>query len=232
MKTSCLIVFYLFLSVNADAQNIYYKTFEGIVLTEENYLANMKGIEEREDLAGRVYEIPIKTEMKQDSIIKHVKFEFIRFAFDEKGKRFDPYGVQRKMIGEHFPIESFKNKEADYFHPDHLKGKPTVVNFWFTDCPPCIAEIPVLKNLKNEFGDSVHFIAITYERKKDVERFLEKYTGFNYDHITNAAKPVNKLKIQAYPMTFLVNKEGEIVNIYGDLTFQEEKIKELLSRLL
>lgn len=231
MKTILNIIF-IFLSFYLNAQNVYYKTFEGVLLTEENYLSNMKGIEERVDLAGRVYEIPIKTEIRQDSIIKHVKFEFITFAWTENGQKYDPYGVQRKMIGQHFPIESFKDKNDVYFSEDHLKGKPTLVNFWFTDCPPCIGEIPDLYNLKKEFGDSVNFVAITFEGKKSVERFLEKYSSFNYFHITNATKPINKMKIRAYPVTFLLNENGEIVNVYGDLTFHSSKLREILLMLL
>lgn len=112
-----IILFYILflLGYFANAQKIYYKTFEGSVLTEENYLANMKEIEERKDLAGRVYEIPLKTEHKEDSIIKHVKFELITFARDKEGNKFDPYGFQREMIGTHFPIESFKDENGDFF---------------------------------------------------------------------------------------------------------------------
>lgn len=231
MKEIFSMIFIFLLGITTHAQKIYYKTFEGLVLTEENYLANKKEIEEREDLAEWVYEIPIKTEVKDDSIIKHVKFEVIT-ATNLKGEKIDPFRSQRKMIGVHFPIEKFKDKDGNYFQDDYLKGKPSVVNFWFTDCPPCISEIPHLYKLKKEFGDSVNFIAVTFEKKRDVDKFLEKYVKFNYFHVTNATKPINKLQIQSYPITFLLNEKGETINIYGDLTFHIEKITELLLRLL
>src|SRR5690606_4278504 len=115
------------------------------------------------------------------------------------------------------------------FSAEFFKGKPTVINFWFTNCPPCIEEVPDLYKLKKEFGDSVNFIAITFENQKTVEKFLKKHPKFNYNHITDGKKPINELKIKSYPMTFLLNKDGEIVNVYGALMFNlSEKLKQLL----
>lgn len=228
MKTILNIIF-VFLSFYLNAQKVYYKTFEGLVLTEENYLANKKEIAQREDLAEWLYEIPIKTEIKGDSIIRHVKFELIT-AMNLKGERIDPFKSQRK-IGTHFPIETFKDRDGNYFKEDYLKGKPTVVNFWFTDCPPCIKELPDLYNLHREFGDSVNLIAITFEKRKAVEKFVERKRFFHYLHITDAGKEIGRMKVQSYPITFLLNNEGKIMNVYGDLTAYYQKLRELLLRL-
>jgi len=233
LKTLLILTFPFVFINSAFAQTIFYKTTDGILMTEENYHQIKKEMNEREDLAGQYQEIPIKAENRNDTIIKTIKFEKIMMATGENKKMYDPYVEQRKLIGSHFPIELFKGETGSNFSPDHLKGKPSVVNFWFTSCPPCIEEIPDLHKLKKEFGDSVNFIAVTFDSTKKVNKFLEKSPFFDFIHVTDAQKPIDKLKIESYPMSFLLNKEGEIVNIYGGLMFsQTESLKQLLSLLL
>ncbi len=171
LKTFLLIYF---VAINsASAQVTLYKTIDGVLMTEENYRQIKKEINEREDLVGQYQEISIKIENRNDTIIKTIKFEKIIMAIDKNGKQYDLHAEQRKLIGGHFPIESFKDETGKVFLPEHLKGKLSIINFWFTSCPPCIEEIPDLYKLKKEFGDSVNFIAITFESRKKVEKFLE-----------------------------------------------------------
>lgn len=218
---------------NLKAQITLYQTTDGFLMTEENYLQNKKELNDRKDLKDKYQEILIKTEHRNDTIINIIKFEEIMMVTDQNKKMYDPYGEQRKLIGSHFPIESFTDGAGNNFSPDYLKGKPSVVNFWFTNCPPCVEEIPDLVQLKKEYGTTVNFIAITFERKKNVDKFLEKRPDFDFIHITDSQKSINKLKIKSYPITFLLNADGEILNIYGALKFPlSENLKQLLSLLL
>jgi len=50
------------------------------------------------------------------------------------------------------PDVSFKTISGDTIRLADLKGKPTLVTFWATDCPGCIEEIPHLTALHNEFA--------------------------------------------------------------------------------
>src|SRR5690606_21217428 len=128
-------IFLIFFHVVIDsifAQTTLYKTTDGLLMTEENYLQNKKEMSEREDLKGRYQEIFIKTEKRNDTIIKIIKFEAIPFSLTigkNKGWH-DPYAELRKTIGNHFPIESFKDESGNNFSTEYLNGKPTIVNFW------------------------------------------------------------------------------------------------------
>ncbi|PLX32942.1 MAG: hypothetical protein C0600_01300 [Ignavibacteria bacterium] len=42
-------------------------------------------------------------------------------------------------------------------------GKPVLLEFWATWCRPCLAAVPHLNELHDEFGDAFRFIAITQE---------------------------------------------------------------------
>ena len=49
-----------------------------------------------------------------------------------------------------------------------IKNKPTIINFWFTSCKPCVEEMPVLNKLVKKYSDKVNFISITPDNKETV----------------------------------------------------------------
>ncbi len=54
------------------------------------------------------------------------------------------------------------------------EGKVILINFWATWCPPCIAEMPELQELYDNYGDQVDFYFITNEAPEKANLFLEK----------------------------------------------------------
>ena len=63
------------------------------------------------------------------------------------------------------------------------KDKPSVINFWFTSCFPCILEMPYLEKMRNKYSENINFIGITFNSKKEIEKFEKKHS-FNFTHIT------------------------------------------------
>lgn len=55
----------------------------------------------------------------------------------------------------------------------HLKGKPLIVNFWATWCPPCLKEMPVFSNLQ-EKHPNVQFVGIAADTMDNVQNFVAK----------------------------------------------------------
>jgi len=163
-----------------------------------------------------------ETETKNDSIISKISF-----AISDKKK----YNLINSG-----PLSEFKNKEfpkfdlntltEKNFNSEQLKGKPTMINFWFTRCPPCIDEMPILNKIKEKYKDDFNFIAITYEKEEDVKNFLKKHP-FNFEHLINAESFTDQLGIKAYPMNLFLDKNGVLKYVKGGIPYDSKEGEEL-----
>ena len=101
-------------------------------------------------------------------------------------------------------------------------GKITVLNFWGTWCPPCVAELPDFDRIAREYADKVEVIAVhgvlgdtgpAYIAKN----FPDSPITFAYDYGANEDGYFNLLSgSDAYPCTFILDERGVIVGIYKD----------------
>jgi thiol-disulfide isomerase/thioredoxin len=58
-----------------------------------------------------------------------------------------------------------------------LQGKAVILDFWATNCPPCIEEIPHLLELKSKYGDDLVIVGLHVgddEDRAKVPGFVEK----------------------------------------------------------
>lgn len=52
-------------------------------------------------------------------------------------------------------------------------GKPVVLNFWATWCPPCVKEMPDLDQLQKKHS-AVQFVGVAVDTASNVRKFTEK----------------------------------------------------------
>nr|WP_288642257.1 redoxin family protein [uncultured Anaerobutyricum sp.] len=113
------------------------------------------------------------------------------------------------------------------------KNAVTVMNFWFTGCKPCVAELSKLNELndaiKSMGGEVVGVNTDTFDGKEDTikeaKKILEsqgaKYRNFALDANSDAGKYASE--IMAFPTTILVDRKGNIVGepMVGGIDNQE-----------
>jgi thiol-disulfide isomerase/thioredoxin len=141
-------------------------------------------------------------------------------------------------------IYDFKGKELPKFelkllngkelNSESLKGKPTVINFWFSECTPCIEEMPLLNKIKSEFGNDVNFISITFQTKDDVNEFL-KTNEFDFIHVIESKEYLKNFGRFGYPKTLILNKNLIITEIEKripkDIENEEKNKKNFISKI-
>jgi thiol-disulfide isomerase/thioredoxin len=96
-----------------------------------------------------------------------------------------------------------------------LKGKVVVVDFWATWCVPCIGEIPGYIKLQKKYADKgLVIVGVSVDQKKpDYVRKFVKAKGMNYT-IAMADDTIADTfgGFDVIPTTFLINREGRIIN--------------------
>ena len=141
-------------------------------------------------------------------------------------------------------IYEFKGKELPKFelnllsgkklNSESLKGKPTIINFWFSNCAPCIEEMPLLNEIKTEFGNEVNFISMTFQNPNDVNEFLKTH-DFDFTHIVNSKEYIKTFGMFGYPKTLILDKDLVIVEIEKmipkDIENEEKNKAEFKTRL-
>jgi thiol-disulfide isomerase/thioredoxin len=108
-----------------------------------------------------------------------------------------------------------------------LAGKVVVVNFWYAQCPPCIAEAPQLEKVNEKFqGDGVQFLgvnindlapqALQFQKEHDVSYPTTIETGHN--------SPMRfafsgKVSPTVTPTTIVLDKQGRVAARFsGEIT--------------
>lgn len=224
LKKVLFFVAVIFFLGNSQAQEAYYIMNGQEAVSEEDFQKTLDLLNSENTME----EYELKTEIKNDSILHHIIIQKKITMPDG----FDPWGEQKKLVGTKFPIESFSMNHIRNFPTDYLEGKPTVINFWFTTCGPCIVEMPVLNQLKEEYGESVNFISITFNKAEEVDEFL-KTRKFDYFHITDSMKQIQQLKIFGFPTNFVLDKEGVLKWVTGDINVHSlPSVKLIIDTLL
>jgi len=82
-------------------------------------------------------------------------------------------GVDR--IDPAFWSRSFMRPEGGELKLAELRGKPLLVNFWATWCPPCIEELPMVDRFfRDHAAASWQVIGLAIDQPSSVRKFLEK----------------------------------------------------------
>ena len=107
-----------------------------------------------------------------------------------------------------------------------LLGKITLINFWATDCPGCINEMPGLIETYNQYKDQgleVIAVAMYYDPPSRVISFT-KNNNLPFPVVLDTNKEIiskfNNVKLT--PTSIILDKNGYVINtIIGEIDFNE-----------
>ena len=141
---------------------------------------------------------------------------------------------QEQTAVEYAPDFTVTTYDGETIRLSDLRGRPVVVNFWASWCPPCREEAPLLQSLWERYRDQgVVFLGITYVDYEPASRaFIEEF-GITYPNAPDLDEVIStKLYMVAgIPETFVIAQNGSIVDSFWSLE-DEAQLSTTLDRLL
>ena len=114
-----------------------------------------------------------------------------------------------------------------------LRGKVVMINFWASWCGPCRDEAPELQRTWERYKDrGVVFLGIAYtDTERNAQAFLKEY-GTTYPNGLDLGTRISaQYHIQGVPETFIVDRDGNIVE-FVMLPLTEPALSAKLDRAL
>lgn len=119
--------------------------------------------------------------------------------------------LKKGDVAPQFSTINLKNEIVDLAK---LRNKVVVLNFWFIGCTGCVAEMPDLNKLVNEFkNEDVSFISFTYDSKNAIYKFLRK-KQFQFQIVPNTVMIDKDYGVFGYPSTIIIDKKGNISEVF------------------
>jgi peroxiredoxin len=135
-----------------------------------------------------------------------------------------------KMEGKDFPKFNFKDLNGVEYSNENTRGKVVVLKCWYTSCVACVAEIPKLNELVDQFQNrkDVVFISLAFNQKGELIQFLSE-KPFRYSVVADQKSfMVNELDIKSYPTHIVIGKDGVIQKVVNKADEMIAALKEAL----
>jgi thiol-disulfide isomerase/thioredoxin len=105
--------------------------------------------------------------------------------------------------------------EGNAIKLSELRGKPVVLNFWASWCPPCRSEMPEFDKMSDEVGDSVQFMMVNLtDGSQETEKTAIDYileNGFTFPtYLDLNQEAAAGYGIRGIPTSIFIDKDGYI----------------------
>jgi len=141
------------------------------------------------------------------------------FVLEEPGVFQQPFDdVNADSSGRRLPDSPLTDATGTEHRFTDLRGKPLVVNLWFSNCVPCRRELRDFATVHHEVGDAVQFVGVNpFDTVDAMERFAAE-RGVSYLLWRDEQRLLtNDLGVVGYPVTLFVSADGEILRQTGEI---------------
>ncbi len=132
---------------------------------------------------------------------------------------------QKENITQQDSEQKEKTKAPDFTVTDadgnevklsEMIGKPMIINFWASWCPPCKSEMPEFNKVYEEMGDEITFMMIdSVDGQRETKEVGEQYIadqGFTFPvYYDTTGEASYTYGIRSIPTTYFIDAEGYIV---------------------
>lgn len=120
--------------------------------------------------------------------------------------------TEEKKKAPNFKVVDQNGKEVTL--EDYI-GKPVVINFWSSKCPPCRKEMPDFDEVYKKYKNKVNFMMIdsigAFGETKEDGAAMVKENGFSFPVFFDVDQSAQKTYgIYSYPTTYILDKDGNL----------------------
>jgi thiol-disulfide isomerase/thioredoxin len=210
-----------------------YRKPEPIRTALEHFKKRYPGSEELLELYQKAVRYLSGTDA-QAEITKEMEKEFPDSEEVRQAKKLaEREAEKKKLLGKPFELRFKDRLSGQLIDTADLRGKVLVIDFWATWCGPCVAEVPKMKALYEQYHDrGVEFIGISLDRKISTLVEFCKKKGMTWPQYCEAGKTwetelSQKWMINAVPTIYIVDKRGKLYALDG-----RGKVEQYLNELL
>jgi peroxiredoxin len=134
------------------------------------------------------------------------------FVLDEPGIYSEPIDTTNAS-GALLPDLALSDAGGETVAFTSFRGRPRVINVWYSACVPCARELRDFAEVDAELGDRVQFVGV--DPVDDAERMVAfaEERGVEYPLLLDSeGEFVTGVDITAFPTTLFVSPEGRIVH--------------------
>nr|WP_121269944.1 TlpA disulfide reductase family protein [Pedobacter schmidteae] len=128
----------------------------------------------------------------------------------------------------------FKDVTGKVIDLGQLKGKVVFLNFWATWCPPCLAEMPSVNKLYEQFKDDKEVVFILVDADSDFAKSQKYMNGKGYQMpVYNVASNIPEQIFKgSLPTTVVFDKQGRVAyNEVGAANYASAKFIDFIKKL-
>lgn len=106
----------------------------------------------------------------------------------------------------------FKDAKNNVLTLKDLEGKVVFLNFWATWCPPCLAEMPSINKLYQQFGDDKEVVFLLIDADGDfvkAQRYMDR-KQYKMPVYTFASEIPKEIFSGSLPTTVVFDKKGRV----------------------
>lgn len=132
------------------------------------------------------------------------------------------------------PAVAFEYFDGTPASTAQFTGRPTVVNFWASNCPACIAEMPEFEEVFQALGTDVDFVGVnTADINRESAVRLAEQTGVTYPLIDDSESAVfRSFGGFVMPTTVLLNPQGQVAFSWSGVLTGDELTKLINEHIL
>jgi peroxiredoxin len=131
-------------------------------------------------------------------------------------------------VGNITPDFNLQDDYGEWIRLYAYRGYVCMINFWFADCDPCMAEFPYLQQLYSEYAsDSLQLFAVNTVDNMSLIQQKRNELGVDFILLQGLGSTVyNDFGILGTPTNIIIDRSGKIY--YYEIGFEESKAGQIM----